>query len=220
MKQIFVYGDSLSWGFIPGTRQRLPFAQRWPGVLEIQLNAAGQGVRIIEDCLNGRRTVLEDPIKAGRNGLAGIGQRMEVNSPLALAILMLGINDFQSMYTFTAWHSAQGIAGIVRAMRAAPIEPGMPVPPILIVSPPPITTLAGDSVIKYAGAEKKCAGLAGALRAVAETEGCSFFDAGSVARLSAIDGIHLDADQQEILGRALTGKVTEILSQNAASAQI
>ncbi len=215
MKQIFVYGDSLSWGFIPGTRRRLPFEQRWPGVLELQLNAAGQRVRVIEDCLNGRRTVLEDPIRPGRNGLIGIGQRMEVNSPLALVILMLGVNDFQSMYTFNAWHSAQGIAGIVRAMRAAPIEPGLPVPPILIVSPPPITALAGDSVNKYFGAGKKCAGLAASFRTVAETEGCAFFDAGTVARLSPIDGIHLDADQQEALGRALVGKVTEILSKNA-----
>lgn len=217
MKQIFVYGDSLTWGVIPSTRRRLPFEQRWPGVLEMQLNAAGQRVRIIEDCLNGRRTVLEDPIRAGRNGLIGIGQRMEVNSPLALVILMLGVNDFQSFYTFNAWHSSQGIAGIVRAMRSAPIEPGMPIPPILIVSPPPITAPTGDNVNKFLGAEKKCAGLAAAFRTVAETEGCAFFDAGSVARLSPIDGIHLDADQQEVLGRALVGKVTEILSKNAAA---
>lgn len=216
MKQIFVYGDSLSWGVIPGTRHRLPFEQRWPGVLEIQLNAAGQAIRIIEDCLNGRRTVLEDPNRAGRNGLAGIGQRMEVNSPLALVIVMLGINDFQSFYTYTAWQSSQGIAAIVRAIRTSPIEPGMPIPPVLIVSPPPITAPAGDNVQKFLGAEKKCAGLADAFRAVAEAEGCAFFDAGYVARLSATDGIHLDADQHEALGRALTGKVSEILSKNAA----
>jgi lysophospholipase L1-like esterase len=180
MKHIFIYGDSLTWGVIPGTRRRLPFEQRWPGVLEMQLNAAGQSVRIIEDCLNGRRTVLEDPMRHGRNGLAGI----------------------------------------VRAMRAAPIEPGMPVPPILIVAPPPITAPVGDNVDKFPGAEKKCIGLAAAFRTVAETEGCAFFDAGSVARLSATDGIHMDAGQQEALGRALTGKVTEILSKNAAPLQI
>jgi lysophospholipase L1-like esterase len=216
MKQIFVYGDSLTWGVVPATRRRLPFEQRWPGVLEMQLNAAGQRVRIIEDCLNGRRTVLEDPIRPGRNGLAGIGQRMEVHSPLALVILMLGVNDFQAVHQFSVWHSSQGIAAIVRAMRGAPIEPGMPVPPILVVSPPPITTPAGDNVHKFLGAEKKCTGLADAFRAVAETEGCAFFDAGSVARLSPIDGIHMDADQHEALGRALTGKATELLSKTAA----
>jgi len=52
MHQVLVYGDSLTWGIIPGTRNRLPFHERWPGVLESQLNASGTPVRIIEDCLN------------------------------------------------------------------------------------------------------------------------------------------------------------------------
>ena len=30
MKQILVYGDSLTWGIVPGTRRRLLFSQRWP----------------------------------------------------------------------------------------------------------------------------------------------------------------------------------------------
>ncbi len=88
MKQILVYGDSLSWGIVPGTRRRLPFAERWPGILERELVRGGIAVRVIEDCLNGRRTVWDDPFKPGRNGLVGLDQRIEVNSPLALVILM------------------------------------------------------------------------------------------------------------------------------------
>ena len=84
MKQILVYGDSLSWGIIPTTRRRQPFDRRWPGVMELALNEAGHDVRVIEDCLNGRRTVWEDPYKRGRNGLAGIAERIEIHSPLAL----------------------------------------------------------------------------------------------------------------------------------------
>ena len=34
MLNVLVYGDSLSWGIVPGERRRLPFEQRWPGVLE------------------------------------------------------------------------------------------------------------------------------------------------------------------------------------------
>ena len=136
MKHILVYGDSLSWGIVPGTRRRLLFSQRWPGILENELVRDGLSVRVIEDCLNGRRTVWDDPFKAGRNGLAGIEQRIEVHSPLALVILMLGTNDFQSVHQHNASHSAQGIASLVRAIRRAPIEPDMPVPPILIIAPP------------------------------------------------------------------------------------
>src|ERR1700689_3121030 len=144
MQQILVYADSLSWGLIPDTRQRFPFDQRWPGVLENKLNGEARRVRMIEDCLNGRRTVWEDPFKPGRNGLQGLAQRIEIHSPLALVILMLGTNDFQFSHPHNnAWAAAQGIAALVNEIRSAPIEPGMPVPPILVVCPPPIRSPKG-----------------------------------------------------------------------------
>src|SRR5262245_5896224 len=90
MQQVLVYGDSLSWGIVPNTRRRLSFPERWPGVMERTLVEGGRQVRVIEDCLNGRRTAWDDPFKPGRNALEGVEQRMEINSPLALVILMLG----------------------------------------------------------------------------------------------------------------------------------
>ena len=213
MQHVLVYADSLSWGIVPLTRERLPFARRWPGVMESALNAAGPPVRVIEDCLNGRRTAWDDPFKPGRNGLVGLAQRIEIHSPLALAVLMLGTNDFQSMHPHDAWHSAQGIAALVGAIRGAPVEPGMPVPPILVVAPPPIATPKGPLAAKFAGAEAKCAGLADAYRAVAGDLGCPFFDAASVTSASRVDGIHLDADQHATLGAALAGVVRPLLGK-------
>ena len=211
MKQILVYGDSLSWGIVPGTRRRLPFAERWPGILERELAHAGVPVRVIEDCLNGRRTVWEDPFKPGRNGITGIEQRIEVSSPLALVILMLGTNDFQSMHQHNAAHSAQGIGALVRAIRRAPIEPDMPVPPILIVSPPRSGTAAGPSVEKFAGARERSEGLETAFAAIARELSCAFVDAGRIITVSRIDGVHLDADQHQLLGKALVDSVRNLL---------
>ncbi len=211
MQQILVYGDSLTWGIVPDTRRRLAFAARWPGVLERALAGAGHAVRIIEDCLNGRRTVWDDPYKPGRNGLDGLEQRIEINSPLALVVVMLGTNDFQSMHQHDAWQSAQGLAAIVRAIRRAPIEPGMPVPPILIVAPPALQTPRGAIAPKFRGGELRSVGLAAAYAQVATAEGCAFFDAGTVTPSSAVDGVHLDADQHATLGRALVPVVAELL---------
>ena len=213
MQQILVYADSLSWGIVPLTRERLPFDARWPGVMENRLNAQGPAVRVIEDCLNGRRTVWDDPFKPGRNGLEGLAQRIEIHSPLALVILMLGTNDFQSMHPHNAWHSAQGIARLVAAIREAPIEPGMPVPPILVVAPPPIQRPQGPLAPKFAGGEAKCAGLAEAYSEVASAMGCAFFDAATVTSSSAVDGVHLDADQHLKLGGALAGVVRPLLAR-------
>ena len=211
MRQILVYADSLTWGIIPDTRQRLPFERRWPGVLEALLRERGVHARVIEDCLNGRRTVWDDPYKPGRNGLLGFEQRIEVNSPLALLILMLGTNDFQSPQELTAWHSAQGIAALIGAIRRAPIEPGMPLPAILVVAPPPLRSPRGPIAPKFADAERKCVGLAAAYARVADELRCAFFDAGGVTESSRVDGVHLDADQHQTLGAALAAPVAALL---------
>ncbi len=211
MHHILVYSDSLSWGIIPTTRKRFPFDQRWPGAMENLLVASGKSVRVIEDCLNGRRSAWDDPFKPGRNGLVGLSQRIEIHSPLELVILLLGTNDFQSMHGHNAWHSSQGIAALVSAIRTAPIEPGMPVPPILVVAPPAIRAPKGPIAPKFEGGERKCGGLAGAFQKVSEELGCHFFDAGTVTTSSNVDGVHLDADQHSALGKALSQIVAPLL---------
>jgi lysophospholipase L1-like esterase len=211
-QHIFIYGDSLTWGIVPDTRRRLPFDDRWPGVMENELNTRGRRVRVIEDCLNGRRTVWEDPFKPGRNGSVGLQQRMEIHSPLDLVILMLGVNDFQFSHPHNnAFAAAQGIAALVNLMRQAPIEPGMPVPPILLVSPPPMCTPRGPIAPKFAGAVERSQGLAQAYRELAAVLDCRFFDAGTATACSPVDGVHLDADQHLALGRAMVDVVDGIL---------
>ena len=215
VRQILVYSDSLTWGIIPNTRNRLPFEERWPGVLEAGLDAAGRRVRVIEDCLNGRRTVWEDPFKPGRNGRLGLAQRIEIHSPLSLVILMLGTNDFQFSHPYnTAWSAAQGIAALVNEIRQAPIEPGMPVPPILVVCPPPIRSPQGAIAAKFAGAEQRCTGLADAYRAVSSALACHFFDSSSITSSSKVDGVHLDRDQHLTLGQALADVVMAVLGSD------
>ncbi len=214
MEQILVYGDSLSWGIIPDTRDRFPFEERWPGVMELELARMGLQVRVIEDCLNGRRTVWDDPFKPGRNGITGVEQRIEVNSPLSLVILFLGANDFQSMHHYDAVHCAQGIGAIIAAVRRAPIEPGMSIPEILVVAPPKIQKAKGQMAAKFGGAEVKAAGLTAAIEGVAAGCNCRFFDAGSVTATSKVDGVHLDREQHLDLGRALAKEVSSLLSES------
>jgi lysophospholipase L1-like esterase len=213
VQHVLVYGDSLTWGIVPNTRKRFPFEERWPGVLENKLNKLVSRVRLVENSLNGRRTVWEDPFKLGRNGLLGLAQCIEMNSPLALVILMLGTNDFQFSHPYNnAWSAAQGIVTLVNEIRKAPIEPGTPIPSILVICPPPICSPQGVLAEKFSGAEQRCAGLADAYRTVSSELGCHFFDAATVTSSSRVDGIHLDADQHVALGSALSDVVAPILS--------
>ena len=210
MQQILIYSDSLTWGIIPETRNRLPFEKRWPGVFESVLNAAGKNVRVIENCLNGRRTCWDDPYKDGRDGSQGLAQMIEMHSPLALVMIMLGTNDFQSMHNNSAWVSAQGVAKLVDIIRNAPIEPGMPVPEIMIICPPLISRPKGTMTEKFRGADDKCTGLPDELAKVAKELSTLYFDANAVTGTSPLDGVHLDADQHELLGRALADAVIKL----------
>ncbi len=204
MKSILVYSDSIAWGIIPMSRNRFAFEQRWPGIVEIQLNQAGKNVRVIEDCLNGRRTMYEDAIRPGRNGLIGLQQRIEVNSPLSLVVFMLGSNDFQANHDHTADDAKQGMRTLINAIRQTQLEPGMPMPAILVVAPPPILPPKGDIAAKFKGAEQKCLGLAAAYQALCQEMHCAFFNAATVTTSSLVDGVHFDLDQHARFGAALS----------------
>ena len=202
-KQVLVYSDSLSWGIIPDTRQRLDFDSRWTGVMENILNSGGQSVRVIENCLNGRRTAWDDPFKDGRDGSAGLSEVIEMHSPLSLVILMLGTNDFQTVHNNTAALSAQGVGKLINIIRGAPIEPGMPVPQILVVCPPRIIKPMGTVAYKFEGAESRYDSFPDELAKVCELLEVALFDSNSVIKSSSVDGIHLDAAEHRILGEAL-----------------
>lgn len=209
MDQVLIYSDSLTWGIIPNTRVRLPFDRRWPGVFEKTLNDFGKDIRVIENCLNGRRTVWSDPFKSGRDGSFGLAQVIEMHSPLKLVILMLGTNDFQCTHDNNAWLSAQGIVKLIQTIRSAPIEPGMPVPEIMVVAPPAITDPKGVIASKFKGAESRCVGLSSELEKISATMSVHYFNSNDVTTASKMDGIHLDQDQHEVLGLALASAVCE-----------
>ena len=209
MDQILIYSDSLTWGIIPESRQRLPFEKRWPGVFEFSLNQKGYKVRVIENCLNGRRTAWSDPFKEGRDGSQGLAQVIEMHSPLKLVILMLGTNDFQCTHENNAWLSGQGTEKLIKLIRQAPIEPGMPVPPIMIVAPPKIIKPKGEIAKKFKGAETRCVGLSTELEKIAKEQSAFFFDTASVTEASTVDGIHLDEDQHRLVGEAIARVISE-----------
>ncbi|QDO97109.1 GDSL family lipase [Ferrovibrio terrae] len=215
MKQILVYSDSVGWGMVPGTRDRFPFDQRWPGVLEIALNGDGkQDVRVIENSLAGRKTLWDDPFRPGRNGSVALGEVIEINSPLALVIIQLGTNDFQATHDIKAWGAAAGVGKLVDIIRQAPIEPGMPRPEILVLAPPAIEEPKGANVQKFEGAVERNKGFAPALKEMAQLKSVHFFDVNSVTGGSKVDGIHLDADQHIAIGKALAPIVADIVNRS------
>ncbi len=55
--------------------------------------------------------------------------------------------------------------------------------------------------------EKRCVGLADELKNIAIIHSTHYFDAACVTDTSMVDGIHLDANQHQILGQAIADAV-------------
>ncbi|MCY4044204.1 MAG: SGNH/GDSL hydrolase family protein [Cellvibrionales bacterium] len=209
MHQILIYSDSLTWGIIPNTRKRLNFDERWPGVFENKLIGEGYSVRVIENSLNGRRTVWNDPFKSGRKGLEGLSEAIEINSPVKLVILMLGTNDFQNSHNIDSFQSSRGVQRLIQEIKKSPIEPDMPKPEIMVVCPPKIENPKGNMELKFQDAKDRWQEFNQDLEAVAKEESVHYYDSNNVIQCSNLDGIHLDAKEHKILGKALANKVKE-----------
>lgn len=206
-KAILCFGDSNTWGYLPGTGRRHPRNVRWPGVLQAAL---GPNFHVIEEGLCGRTTVLDDPSRLAKNGLTYLRPCLDSHAPLDLLILMLGTNDLKNRFGLSAADVAVNIAMMLHVVRQGGYLIEGTSPPVLLIAPPhvrPMTDL-GDL---YAGAQEKSRQLARHYKAVADKAGCSFFDAAEVATASSADGVHLDVDDHRRLGERIATIVSEML---------
>jgi lysophospholipase L1-like esterase len=210
MKHVLCFGDSNSWGFMPGTEmERLPRDQRWPGVLAKAL--AGE-VDLIEESLCGRTTSFDDPLFPDRNGARHLPMLLDSHVPLDGLVIMLGTNDLKHYFRLSPEDIALGVGFLVDLARER--LPGLPV---LLICPPPTVEARAPFGHKFDGSMQVSLGLPAAFREIAEEKNCLFFDAGGVATASPIDGVHLDAAAHRKLGEALAGPIGQLLTQSASS---
>ncbi len=213
MKTILCYGDSNTWGRKPiatmGAIERFDPDTRWTGVLGQQL---GAGFQVIEEGLNSRTTVHDDPIDgAHKNGKSYLFPCLESHAPLDLVIIMLGTNDLKRQFSHSAFNVARGIKSLLETVAAvAPKNCGVK-PQTLVISPPPFARLSVLADM-FEGGTETSRQLATQIRPIAELSGSHFLDAGEIIKMSDIDGIHFDADQHQMLGAAVADRVRQILA--------
>jgi lysophospholipase L1-like esterase len=208
MPVIVAFGDSNTWGSDPATGARLPRAQRWPSVLQ---NELGPDFEVIAEGLRGRTTVHDDPIEPYRSGADSLPPCLMSHAPVDLVILALGCNDLKKRFSVSAFDIAESAARLIFLARAYGEGPDGGAPKILLVAPPPLAKLTAYAEMFEGGVEKSRL-LGERFREIARQEGVAFLDAGAVIRCSDLDGIHYEADQHALLGRAAAGAVRKALA--------
>ncbi len=213
MKNILCYGDSNTWGckpiVQPGVIERHEPDVRWPGVMARIL---GDNFRAIEEGLNARTTVHDDPIDgAHKNGKSYLLPCLETHLMLDLVIIMLGTNDLKSRFSLTAFDIASGIKPLLDIVASVAPKNGGVAPKTLVVSPAPIARLSLMADM-FEGGTEKSKQLARHYEAVANANNSHYLNAGDVITSSDADGFHLEADQHALLGEAMAGSVRKILS--------
>jgi lysophospholipase L1-like esterase len=210
MQTILCYGDSLTWGYSAEGPSRHALEDRWPSVLQAEL---GAGVQVIAEGLNGRTTAFDDHLAGeDRNGARILPVVLGTHAPLDLVIIMLGSNDMKPWIHGNPLAAQHGMRRLVEIIRGHPYPLAAPAPQILLVSPPTVTRTDNiEFADMFAGGNKASQKLAGLYADAAAQEGCSFFDAGSVAVTTPLDGVHLDAENTRAIGKAVAPVVRDML---------
>ena len=208
-KNILCFGDSNTWGYIPGTGERYAPEVRWPGVMAAAL---GAGYHISEDGLNGRTTGFDFPWADCRNGQSGLPYALLSQRPLDLLIIALGINDLTVVDSAFSAKSAAGLIRKARMLQAVP-DAGTHIfrddVKILIVAPAPVHP-DYDRMFNAEYYADSCR-LAERYREMAQENGVEYLNAGDYAEASPVDCVHYTPESHRDLGLAIAQKVREIL---------
>lgn len=206
MQSVLAFGDSLTWGSRPDISGRHGFDDRWPNVLAAGLN----GVDVISEGLRGRTTCFNQPASpAEMNGGALLPSILHTHAPLDGVIVMLGTNDM--FWGVAPTQAAYGLARLVEIIRhhAWRCEQAH-TPEVMLIAPPVmVESTQGDVTAEMIDASSRYPAL---VEGQANQLGCAFFDAGSVAQTSPVDGLHLDAENTRKIGVALVPLVGPWLS--------
>jgi lysophospholipase L1-like esterase len=181
MKTVLLYGDSNTWGYVPGSDGER-FATRWPVQLQELL---GDEWQVIAEGLNGRTATIERPDSEGRNGLPYLLPCLHTHVPDVL-VIFLGTND---AYLLEEELVARCVGRLVREARSAAVPGVFPEPRILVVCPPPF-----DDFRLGPPFAEVCAML-----------DCELLDLDGVTRYACVgdDTCHLDADGHTAVAAAV-----------------
>lgn len=190
MKKILCFGDSNTYGYVPGSGKRYDKNTRWTGVLQ-QLSHGD--FEITEAGCNNRTAFSDNPAGDFFTGCKVLPTLLRQD--FDFIILFIGINDLQFLYNKSLENIKLGIENLVSIAQKRCLHAK-----ILLLSPASL----GDGVLnsgfsvmfdKTSIEKSKC--LVAVYKTVSDKTGCYFVDMNTVAKVSEIDGLHYSEQEHE-----------------------
>ena len=207
VKRIVCFGDSNTYGFAAGIGGRFDDGARWSGILKKSL--AKKNIEVIEEGMNGRTTVFDDPTEEGRNGSDALGHILKKYGRIDMIIIMLGTNDCKVKFGADAKAIAQGMDVLISMIKLFDTNIN-----VLLISPAEINegVRTGWFAENFDDTSiEKSKRLADEYRELARRRGCVFLNASDHVKTDSFDGIHLNKDAHKELARVVEDAVTEAL---------
>ncbi len=207
-KTVLCYGDSITWGYNPVNQSRISENERWVGILS---NGLGDKYNVIEEGLNGRTTVWDDPLNHGyKNGLNYLVPCLDSHRPIDLCILMLGTNDMKKRFSLSAMDIAGGINMLLELIEKSETGPNGSAPKILLLAPPYLNKKTSFSE-EFRDSYHKSRKLPIYYSKIAKDYKCEFLDTSKIILASEIDGVHPEIGEHMKLGKAVLKVVKEVI---------
>ncbi|CCX87978.1 lysophospholipase L1 and related esterases [Clostridium sp. CAG:590] len=207
MKNILCFGDSNTYGLIPGVNGRYEWGVRWTSLLDRRVRKSGY--RVVEEGLCGRTTVFEDAVRQGRKGLSWLPVLLEAHSPIDIVVLMLGTNDCKTLYHADAETIADGMESLVEVVRT--FDPKIE---IVVVSPIALGEGVGAEGYDPEFNENSVwvsRGLPETYRQVAKKWNSHFLAASDYAEPSVTDREHMDVEGHYHFAKGIGDLIEKII---------
>lgn len=212
MRQILCFGDSNTYGLIPGTGERYGWNVRWTSILEERFRE--KGYRILEEGLCGRTTVFDDPLREGRRGTEILPILLESHNPIDIIVLMLGTNDCKTVFAVSGTVIGKGIEKLLEQIREKSWESK-----VVLVSP----ILLGEGVWEegYDREFDRCSvetarSLPKIYERIAAEQGIYYLAASEYARPCEADREHMDTEGHRRFAEALGALLEQITGSSIA----
>ncbi|MCQ2482920.1 MAG: GDSL-type esterase/lipase family protein [Clostridia bacterium] len=211
-RRILCFGDSLTWGYNPDTKERYDENTRWTGILQ---NLFKETAIVVEEGQNGRTIATDDPAEGEKNGLKYIEPCMESQKPFDVIVIMLGSNDLKRKFNYAAMDIAGEMEIMIRKVKSYIHFSMNDSAEILLISPPLIGEKIRDSWLGdsfgYERAREVSSELNSWYKMIAQNYGCSYINAADYISASDTDSCHLTIDGNAELARVVYNQLISML---------